>query len=416
MEERAQNQKKIGELIAARRRARGWTQKDLAAQLLVSDKAVSKWETGGSYPDVALLHPLASALGLTVDELLAGEEASPAAGGADAAAGDSRPGEPAPAAADPDGGRWLLQNAGQRFQLLALAALLLVDVGIGLVCANTLNWGMPAAMGLLLAGFTLVLGATLRYRQRAALLAADAGPMPGYAAVWLLQQAALLAFCLWCNRAGWWVKMLETGDLLMEDGTGLYLSIDREGQDMELLLNQMSQRIVGLSYDWNSMLLLTVLLAAGLALFLWGMARGVTLRRALPGPLLAAASAAWLLTLSWRLPGKIDLTPVVPRKLPAGPLPEYTRLVLAGGAVYTVVLLAAFLRRNGRHPTAGALLLYWLPAGEELARISDCVAPMYNTYETYAWWEGCYFAHPLLLTVLAALLFWHFCLAAAQQK
>lgn len=375
---------------------------------------------------MALLHPLASALGLTVDELLAGEEtptARPAAEEADAAAGEGRPGEPAPAAADPDGGRWLLQNAGQRFQLIVLAALLLVDVGIGLVCANTLNWGMPAAMGLLLAGFTLVLGAALRYRQRAALLAADAGPMPGYAAVWLLQQAALLAFCLWCNRAGWWVKMLETGDLLMEDGTGLYLSIDREGQDMELLLNQMSQRIVGLSYNWDSMLLLTVLLAAGLALFLWGMARGVAFRRALPGPLLAAASAAWLLALSWRLPEKIDLTPVVPRKLPAGPLPEYTRLVLAGGAVYTVVLLAAFLRRSGRHPTAGAalrlagaLLLYWLPAGEELARISDCVAPMYNTPKTYAWWEGCYFAHPLLLTVLAALLFWHFCLAAAQQK
>ena len=67
--------RRMGGLIAARRRALGLTQKQLAARLLVSDKAVSKWELGGGYPDPALLAPLAAALDLTVDELLAGRQA-----------------------------------------------------------------------------------------------------------------------------------------------------------------------------------------------------------------------------------------------------------------------------------------------------------------------------------------------------
>ena len=61
-----------GALIAARRKAMGLTQKQLAERLLVSDKAVSKWENGASYPEVTLLPPLAQILGITVDELLAG--------------------------------------------------------------------------------------------------------------------------------------------------------------------------------------------------------------------------------------------------------------------------------------------------------------------------------------------------------
>lgn len=60
----------IGSNIAARRRARGLTQEQLAAQLGVSAPAVSKWETDSSYPDITLLCPLARALGCRVDELL----------------------------------------------------------------------------------------------------------------------------------------------------------------------------------------------------------------------------------------------------------------------------------------------------------------------------------------------------------
>ena len=51
------------------RKARGMTQQELADRLGVSNKSVSRWETGG-YPDVALLGPLAKALGVTVDDLL----------------------------------------------------------------------------------------------------------------------------------------------------------------------------------------------------------------------------------------------------------------------------------------------------------------------------------------------------------
>lgn len=65
------NKQQFGTFIAGNRKAAGLTQKDMAAQLHVTDKAVSKWERGLSYPDVTLLEPLAEALGLGVEELMA---------------------------------------------------------------------------------------------------------------------------------------------------------------------------------------------------------------------------------------------------------------------------------------------------------------------------------------------------------
>ena len=62
-----------GEWIAARRKEKELTQKDLAARLGVTDKAVSRWETGKGYPDVTLLEPLAAALGVSMIELFSGE-------------------------------------------------------------------------------------------------------------------------------------------------------------------------------------------------------------------------------------------------------------------------------------------------------------------------------------------------------
>lgn len=67
--------KKTGAFIAALRRERGLTQKELAERLAVSDKAVSRWETGKGFPDTGLLPPLAEALGVSVGELLAGGRA-----------------------------------------------------------------------------------------------------------------------------------------------------------------------------------------------------------------------------------------------------------------------------------------------------------------------------------------------------
>lgn len=60
----------IGAVIMAKRKEKAWTQEQLANAVGVSPPAVSKWETGTSYPDITLLSPIARALDTTVDELL----------------------------------------------------------------------------------------------------------------------------------------------------------------------------------------------------------------------------------------------------------------------------------------------------------------------------------------------------------
>lgn len=65
---------KFGVFITELRKEKGLTQKQLAERLFVSDKTVSKWERGLSMPNVALLLPIAEALGVTVTELLRGEK------------------------------------------------------------------------------------------------------------------------------------------------------------------------------------------------------------------------------------------------------------------------------------------------------------------------------------------------------
>jgi transcriptional regulator with XRE-family HTH domain len=59
-----------GKRIQQLRKEKGWTQKDLAQRLSVTDKSVSKWERGLNYPDMAMLEPLARCLDTTVVELL----------------------------------------------------------------------------------------------------------------------------------------------------------------------------------------------------------------------------------------------------------------------------------------------------------------------------------------------------------
>nr|WP_300804859.1 ATP-binding cassette domain-containing protein [uncultured Acetatifactor sp.] len=67
------NQIKIGAFISERRKAKGWTQSQLAEKLEITDKAVSKWETGRSMPDLSLFMPLCTLLDVTLNELFAGE-------------------------------------------------------------------------------------------------------------------------------------------------------------------------------------------------------------------------------------------------------------------------------------------------------------------------------------------------------
>lgn len=67
------NQVKIGQFIAEIRRKKGLTQGQVAEKLLVSDKAVSKWECGNGLPNVSLMIPLCDILGISLNELLSGE-------------------------------------------------------------------------------------------------------------------------------------------------------------------------------------------------------------------------------------------------------------------------------------------------------------------------------------------------------
>lgn len=66
------NQYVTGATIKSLREKRALTQSELASQLNVSDKAISRWETGKGYPDITLLEPLARALQVSVTELISG--------------------------------------------------------------------------------------------------------------------------------------------------------------------------------------------------------------------------------------------------------------------------------------------------------------------------------------------------------
>ncbi len=67
------DQVKIGRYIAECRKAKGMTQAQLAEKLHITDRAVSRWETGKGMPDTSLMPDLCQELGITVGELLNGE-------------------------------------------------------------------------------------------------------------------------------------------------------------------------------------------------------------------------------------------------------------------------------------------------------------------------------------------------------
>ncbi|MBR2045915.1 MAG: helix-turn-helix domain-containing protein [Agathobacter sp.] len=70
------DKKVIGEKISTLRKEKGMTQKELAEKLCVTDKSVSKWETGVHFPDIAIMEQLANELGITVSDLLGLEQAT----------------------------------------------------------------------------------------------------------------------------------------------------------------------------------------------------------------------------------------------------------------------------------------------------------------------------------------------------
>ena len=68
------NQIKIGKFIAERRKSANLTQAQLAEKLNITDRAISKWETGKSLPDSSIMLDLCSVLDISVNDLLCGEK------------------------------------------------------------------------------------------------------------------------------------------------------------------------------------------------------------------------------------------------------------------------------------------------------------------------------------------------------
>lgn len=64
---------KIGEFLADLRKAQGWTQEQLGEKLGVTNKTISRWETGNYLPSVEMLQMMSELYGLTINELLSGE-------------------------------------------------------------------------------------------------------------------------------------------------------------------------------------------------------------------------------------------------------------------------------------------------------------------------------------------------------
>lgn len=67
------DQEKIGSFLAENRKAKGFTQIEFAEKLGVSNKSVSRWETGKNLPDVSLFLPICDVLDISVNELIIGE-------------------------------------------------------------------------------------------------------------------------------------------------------------------------------------------------------------------------------------------------------------------------------------------------------------------------------------------------------
>ena len=67
------DQVKIGRFMKAIRKEKNFTQREIAEKLNISEKTVSKWETGNGLPEVSLMLPLCELLGISVNELLSGE-------------------------------------------------------------------------------------------------------------------------------------------------------------------------------------------------------------------------------------------------------------------------------------------------------------------------------------------------------
>ena len=71
------DQIKIGNYIRAKRKEMNLTQEQLAEKLNVTNKSISRWENGRTFPDLSLYQPLCNVLDISISELLNGEDIDP---------------------------------------------------------------------------------------------------------------------------------------------------------------------------------------------------------------------------------------------------------------------------------------------------------------------------------------------------
>ena len=129
---------KTGAYLAGLRRERGMTQQEAAEHLGVSNKTVSKWESGAGFPDITVLPALAELYGVTADEILAGERLR------------GRPAEPE----GPVRRRLLLTRLRTRFDVCCVGALALgVLAAFQVAYVSLAAW--PLSVGLLWIGYVL---------------------------------------------------------------------------------------------------------------------------------------------------------------------------------------------------------------------------------------------------------------------
>ncbi len=151
------DQEKIGRFIAGLRRERGMTQEQLGEMLGVSQRTVSRWETGRNMPDIGLLSPLTKALGVTVSELLEGrrleqtESMSPE--GAEALVRKALDMAEKPARGGPERKKW-----GIRYGLCLLLALAEMGALVWMMARDPDHWSVYYP-GLLVTGLAAGFGA-----------------------------------------------------------------------------------------------------------------------------------------------------------------------------------------------------------------------------------------------------------------
>lgn len=146
---------KVGAFIAQCRKEYNWTQKELGEKLGVTDKAVSKWENGRSFPDITLLESLCETFNISVSELLSGKKI-----------------EPEDYKIETE--HLLLQSLGEKrlrgFQigiyLLGLVAIILVGIGFGF-WGTHISWKIgPVPMKWILLAAALVTYGVMAYFDR----------------------------------------------------------------------------------------------------------------------------------------------------------------------------------------------------------------------------------------------------------